>query len=289
MQLPALFASADRAADARQKLYLRLIMAEYALLLLASILSVNSAVTSREYYAGYALVFVGLICVLLYRTLKKPEQAWYLCRACAESAKTLPWRYVMRAEPFDGQDGRIAREKFIGQFRDLLRSNPELADAIAGVHHLGPQVTAEMEEIRSRPMDERIKYYLNDRVMDQLSWYARKAAWNKSRAALWTLIGVGTYVVATALVLLRVADPGALGPMWPIEPLILVAAVVLGWMQVKKFNELASAYTLTAHEISLVRDRFASVANDAELAQLVSESELAFSREHTQWVARVQR
>ena len=74
--------------------------------------------------------------------------------------------------------------------------------------------------------------------------------------------------------------------MWPIEPIIVLAASLTGWMQIKKFNELASAYTLTAFEIGIIQDRASDSMSEAEFSDFVGEAEQAFSREHTQWVAR---
>ncbi len=50
--------------------------------------------------------------------------------------------------------------------------------------------------------------------------------------------------------------------------------------------KLASAYSLTAHEIGIIESRLATDASENEWSGLVNEAELAFSREHTQWVAR---
>ncbi|RWI72075.1 MAG: SLATT domain-containing protein [Mesorhizobium sp.] len=75
-------------------------------------------------------------------------------------------------------------------------------------------------------------------------------------------------------------------PGWPTEPLIVIAASLIGWTQIKKFNELASAYTLTAHEIGLTADLITDANSDEAFSAAVNEAELAFSREHTQWVAR---
>ena len=57
-------------------------------------------------------------------------------------------------------------------------------------------------------------------------------------------------------------------------------------MQIKKFNELNSSYTLTAHEIGIIQTRLQDVEAEEEFSDFVNEAELAFSREHTQWVAR---
>ncbi|AVA15771.1 hypothetical protein C3E99_03320 [Sphingopyxis sp. MG] len=74
--------------------------------------------------------------------------------------------------------------------------------------------------------------------------------------------------------------------VWPAEPLLVAASAAIGWIQIKKFNELASAYSLTAHEIGIIQTRISDVTTESEFSEFVNESERAFSREHTQWVAR---
>ena len=96
---PALFRSADDASNNKQETYLRLIGAEYAVLLVASVLS-DSAFKGATFYLLYAFVFVLAVVLLLTRNLWKLQQDWYRCRALAESVKTLTWRYIMRAAPF---------------------------------------------------------------------------------------------------------------------------------------------------------------------------------------------
>ena len=85
---PALFRSADAASDARQRLYLNLIKAEYAFLVVAAILFMD-VFAGATFYLFYALVFLGALATFLTRALMKPEQHWYRCRALAESVKTL--------------------------------------------------------------------------------------------------------------------------------------------------------------------------------------------------------
>ena len=57
-------------------------------------------------------------------------------------------------------------------------------------------------------------------------------------------------------------------------------------MQAKRFSELASSYTLAAHEIALIREQSFLPKTETEFSLFVSDAENAFSREHTQWVAR---
>ena len=102
----------------------------------------------------------------------------------------------------------------------------------------------------------------------------------------WVIGGISAYSVAIALALLRIAFPEQ--EIWPIEPIIVVASSIVGWTQVKKFNELASSYTLTAHEIGIIQGRVNEIRSEQEFSEFVNEAEQAFSREHTQWVARQQ-
>jgi hypothetical protein len=57
-------------------------------------------------------------------------------------------------------------------------------------------------------------------------------------------------------------------------------------MQVKKFNELAAAYTVTAHETGLIKPKLEAVDSESDFSDFINDAELAFSREHTLWIAR---
>jgi SMODS and SLOG-associating 2TM effector domain 1 len=93
------------------------------------------------------------------------------------------------------------------------------------------------------------------------------------------------FICCSDLVLLvRIARPAI--PYFPVEVIAVAASSVIGWMQLKRFDELASAYGLTAHEIGIIKTRFESVNDAATLSRFVSDAENAFSREHTQWAAR---
>ena len=65
-----------------------------------------------------------------------------------------------------------------------------------------------------------------------------------------------------------------------------MAGGVLTWIQVKRFQEIATAYALTAHEIGIVRGHLAESDTNEEFSKFVKDAENAFSREHTQWVVR---
>jgi len=283
LTFPALYNSADAAAIEHQRSFLRLLRFEYGLLLVAAIFSMGLSKTPW-YFVLYAVVFIGTIICLIYRSTKKPEQDWYKCRALAESVKTSTWRYAMKTEPFLADTANDARAAFRKYLADVLASNQHIGEKIAGANSAGAQTTLEMDQIRSFGWNERRRLYLNDRIKDQRTWYSRKAVLNKRLSERWVGGSLFVYGLALVLVILHVAVPD--WPYWPIEPLIVLASIFLGWTQIKKFNELASVYTLTAHEIGLIEGKLNDVDTEKEFGNFVIEAEQAFSREHTQWVAR---
>ena len=87
---------------------------------------------------------------------------------------------------------------------------------------------------------------------------------------------------AVFMLLYRIKEPGA---SLPIEVIATAASAVLTWLQAKKHNELNSSYSLAAHEIVLIKSESTSITTDNQLSDFVVNSEAAFSREHTQWIA----
>ena len=282
---PALYRSADGSAVAAQRTYLWLIRLQYLLLTIAASISVWFG-NSPDLYIGYALVLGASTTLLLYMAVQKPEKDWYGCRALAESIKTSTWRYMMRAEPFeDAPKLSAVAEKFSDFLKAILDANSHVRDSISLRPVVGDQITKKMNEIRALSLTDRIQKYVVDRIEDQREWYVSKVKWNRRRFRVWICICVVVQATAIGLALVRIRyDPSWM--IWPTEPLLVIASSAIGWIQLKKFNELASAYNLTAHEIGILQTRIGTLDTEEKLSAFVNEAERAFSREHTQWVAR---
>jgi hypothetical protein len=82
------------------------------------------------------------------------------------------------------------------------------------------------------------------------SRYAAKAEWNKKRAKFWS-----STTIATA------------------------------WLQAKQHDNLATAYSLTALELSGVLSELDGIESEVQWAPFVGQAEEAISREHTLWRA----
>lgn len=283
---PALYKTASQLSAESQHKYLWLIRIEYVLLFFAAILSLDLS-RKPEFFIFYAFVFLISLGLLIYRNKDKPEQDWYKGRSLAESIKTSSWRYCMRAEPFEDVDNVIIqRSKFRGYLLSILEANRHIGERIPPNSAAEEQITTSMEKTRSLSLENRKQIYEVHRIREQRNWYALKASYNKKASKKWMIAGILTYILAIIFALLRIAYPEY--QIWPIEPLIVLAAAIIGWTQVKKFNELSSSYTLTAHEIGIIQGRINEIESETDFSDFVNDAEQAFSREHTQWVARQQ-
>lgn len=285
LDYPALYRSAGAASAGSQAQYLWLIRGQYTLLFIAAWVSLFADRDFR-FSLGYVIMIGGASALTAFMALKKPEKDWYGARALAESIKTSSWRYMMKAEPFQGGPGQPdSRAKFAGFLREILDANQHVRATISRRPVIGEQITQKMESIRSEALARRIAIYSDERVDDQRSWYVAKARWNRTYFRAWIVLCISVQLAALSFALFRTYQPTALA-VWPSDPLLVAASALIGWVQIKKFNELASAYSLTAHEIGIVATELLSVSTEAQFSDFVNDAERAFSREHTQWIAR---
>lgn len=282
---PALYRSADEASLDAQAWYLWLIRGQYALLIGAACIALGFG-TSPNLYIAYAAVIAASTALLMYLSVKKPENDWYACRALAESVKTSTWRYMMRAKPFaDRPSVTEVREEFAAFLRAILDANSYVRDSISRRPIMGDQITAAMDAKRALTLDMRKELYRRERIDDQRSWYVGKVRTNRRQFAIWAAACGAVQAAAILLVLLRIRYDEQ-WQFWPTEPLIVLASSVIGWTQIKKFNELSSAYSLAAHEIGIIETQIGHATSEEAFSEFVNDAERAFSREHTQWVAR---
>lgn len=281
--LPGLYQCANQASLDAQESYFSGLRWYLILLVLAAFVSYL-----RPIDAVGALVSAGLFLVtlgiLVFLRVKKPDDVWYNGRAVAESVKTISWRWMMRAEPFeDCENVEVVSKAFINDLKQILDQNRSLSHSLQSGSAVNDPISERMKEIRSLPVDERLEVYLDQRIQDQANWYWMKSRFNKRRAQQWFWASVALHSVAIMMLLYRIKDPMF---SLPVEVVATAAGAAITWLQAKKHNELNSAYALTAHEIMLAKGESASVRTEEQLSEYVVNSESAFSREHTQWVAR---
>lgn len=278
---PALYRSADDLSLKSQQHFFRALRIHLVLLVTAATLSAAS-MPHWSIAAAQLLALLGALGCSIYLFAIRPDRLWYSGRAVAESIKTITWRYVCRAEPFQGDDA-IAQKGFHQTLKQVIEQNREVCQSLTEYLD-GQQFTLVMEQMRARSLEERKATYADSRINNQLTWYAKKAAFNRrmSRYFFWMLIAVNAIAVVCAVLRMVCVDQ----PFWPTDVFVAIAASVLSWMQAKRFSELAASYALAAHEIGLIKEQSLLPDTDEKFSLFVGDAENAFSREHTQWVAR---
>lgn len=276
---PGLYQSSDKASmDSQNKYYLCL---SFYLGLLVIAAAVSFFVPVNVYGAFLsALLFLVTLGILIYLKTNKPDDIWYNGRAVAESVKTLSWKWMMRAEPFYEEDS--AEADFIADLKKVLQQNQSLSAVLNSTEGAKEPITDVMRSVRLQSYDDRKALYKSQRIDDQADWYSKKATFNRKRASSWFWLSVLLHGAAIIMLIYRVYDSSL---SLPVEIMATAASAVLTWIQAKKHNELSSSYSLAAHEIGFIKSEWQSVT-EHDFSDFVINTENAFSREHTQWIAR---
>ncbi|MFF4038962.1 DUF4231 domain-containing protein [Streptomyces sp. NPDC001816] len=285
--LPGIFKSADGISKKSQREYLRWTRGRLQLAVLAAIAGIFTASSKdgtwvEKVSATFALVsFTAALLLEVHLLRDRPEERWYHGRALAESAKTLAWRYMAVADPFPSSlPPDRAEEVLLARIQDLFR---ESSASLAGLTVGASQVTPKMRRVRGADLASRRRFYLESRVLDQQAWYEKKAKENEQKSQRWRLALVSCEIVGvivTVATLLDVSNVDAGGAV--------AAAIAAGgaWLEVKQFDNLASAYSLTAAELSFVQATGGNITDEDKWSDYVVSAEQAISREHTMWLAR---
>jgi len=282
---PGLYQSANTASLREQRIYFNGILAYVFLLVIAAFfafLSDNTPTAILKIIS--ALLFLSSLGVMIWLRVAKPDDIWYNGRAVAESVKTRAWRWMLRAEPYeDVEDIETMRKEFVKDLKAILKQNQSLIGKLGISSAVHDPITRQMISVRKLPINERLEVYKKQRITDQALWYAKKAKFNKKKSTQWFVVTVILHSIAIICLLYNIKEPTL---KLPIETIAVAASGVLTWLQAKKHNELSSSYSLTAHEIMLIKSETTRINTEAELSEYVMNCENAFSREHTQWVAR---
>jgi hypothetical protein len=281
--MPGLYQASNTASLNAQKRYYCALLNYLGLLIVASAISFAAVVSPVRAMAS-AVLFLVTLFILIALRVKRPDDTWYNGRAVAESVKTRAWRWMMRAEPYEDCDKpEDVSKQFINDLKAILIQNRNLSHALMTDAHLQAPITDVMRAVRSMSVNDRFALYMSDRVQDQANWYTNKSIFNKRRAQQWFWVSVLLHGCAIVMLLFFVQNPTL---NLPIGVVATAASAVLTWLQANKHNELSSSYSLTAHEIVLIKGQGLSIDSNDTLSAYVLNAETAFSREHTQWAAR---
>ncbi len=282
-EYPALYNAANKASIDSQSNYMLGLKWYLTLTVIAAVLSIYVR-ESREAGIIAAIIFFTALFLTIFQAFKRFDKTWYNGRAVAESVKTRTWRFIMRAEPyFDCDNISEVKKDFCADLNDILDQNKDLGEFLAHPSMKEETISKNMLQIRNWDWEERLNYYISNRINEQRNWYFIKANQNKRLAFYWF---IGLVVIQSLVIIFLLLEIGYELYFLPTAALIVLGNSVLSWMQIKRYQDLTTSYSLTAHEIGILKSQSFQVTGEKTLSDFVKDAENAFSREHTQWVAR---
>lgn len=284
---PILYRIADKFSLLGQRKFLILFRWEQNVLLAGAIVSLfplDDPNYGRQLATLAAFFFAAAIVITVAIKLRKHEEKWYLGRAIAESIKTLSWRFIMNGEPFSPENSpETVSLRFSSILNEIYTETGTSIGLTLEEQHNAFQPTKQMMEMRALPFGSRKELYVESRIKAQLDWYNTKTRYNNRKENQFFYVLILCQAVALLYSLILIKNPLIFNAV----PLITaIASGLISWTKVKQFKELAQAYATTAQEISLILHQAYQIAEDHALRIFVSDSESAFSREHTLWLAR---
>lgn len=287
-QLPALYLAASKASQEAQKWYLRLIIGNLIFLVTSTLLSsINYSFEpiKSALIIVASLLLVSSIVLTVIIKLVRLEKDWYGGRAMAESVKTLAWRYITGATPYNITlpKSKIDR-RFSDGLTETLKERKFLSGALGGRLSMQPQITDKMRWARTLSVSDRKHIYVLNRIENQRQWYGGSAEKNRDMERNSFIAIVVSELLALGGLLIIVKLPNFI--FNPVGFFATVATSILAWLQVKQYQELSQSYGLAAQELGVILEESKSVKSDKELSEFVLNSENAISREHTMWIAR---
>lgn len=279
--LPALYRASNKISLAAQTEFFWIFGANLILLAVAVVLSVFYISDIRYIYFQVVVLFLSFGCTLLIG-FRSPQKIWYGGRALAESVKTLTWRYMVKAEPFNINDD-AAIQLFVTKLKKIVKTNREITKKSVELTN-DKEITDLMLSMRKKNLNDRMEFYIKNRINDQLAWYQKKSKFNEINARAFFAIICLMGVFAIGFSIARVSYPTT--EHWPTDIFIGIIASLMGWNQAKQFRELSTSYAQTAYEIKLIKEQSLLIKTEKDFSVFVGDAENGFSREHTQWVAR---
>ena len=280
---PTLHAAASKASARLKRRTLGLVRLELGLAALAAGGGLRAVKVSGVDATAWVslLAFIGMLGAVSYRQLAKPEQAWLLARAQAESVKTLTWRHAVGGNPFPiGPQPAGGEAMFVGRLRDLVSFIGQRGLTLEPVE--GDLVPTEIAALRHAELAGRKAAYETERLRPQIDWYRTNAKLAGQLADRWNIVAVGGAILGVLLGAARVAG------LFSADALGLCATlfgVSIAWSQTNQFVANANAYAVTHAELQLALASLPFVGAD-EWAAFVAGAEDMISREHRMWLAR---
>lgn len=168
--------------------------------------------------------------------------------------------------------------------KKIVDMNHEFKKHITACFSCNDQLPESLIKVRSLSFNERLEYYYENRILDQKKWYKDKSQINHQKSKLFFGALILLSIIISLFLFLGIDKTN--NHNYPVEVLLSMLSIIFTWVQTKKYKELNKSYALASYEIGFISSQKGNLKTEDQLSDFVSNTENAFSREHTQWIAR---
>ncbi len=284
---PSLYQSSDQAAIQMQRKCFRFRLWYLIFLILASGVGSISSMIPNDYtiwlYVSMVIILLTGFVINLVSHVLKYDEKWFNCRAIAESVKTATWRYMMKSDPF--KEDNLSGQEFTSKISEIRDHKQYVLKALVPYQDSEIELISNaMRNIREMNMADQRDFYVKFRLIDQKTWYTKKASSNNKAENYWFGISIAMQLFAIGLAIVQIAVTNV--PINFVPILMTCAAAAVGWSQMKRHSELSQSYSIAAQELDELQTLSSNVTLEPEFCQFVNDVEYAISREHTMWCVR---
>lgn len=279
---PHIFRVLDIGAIRTQRLFFRLLILDVLLLILipASIL-LTSFLNSDTIFRSVPiiLIFVVFSLNLAWPTTELVKN-WQTLRSAAESVKKECIIYSVGCPPYHKENEQEAKEKLIGKIDKILESVNKKFEYLPSNESSNLYFTESERKIRSSNFEERVDYYLKNRLEEQIDWYREKSNRNNSSDSTYKKLMILFLIVSAIVVIYTSVCQYGL-----IEAVDVMVAVILGlqtYGNARRFSELAITYNNTLFQLETHKES-EKIDVEEKFCDFINKIEETISREHSVW------
>lgn len=283
---PALYRCSNAASNSCQRWYMIAVKSHLGLLAATGLIACwnpSSEEWERVVSIGIALTMFLALLVGLVLKMGGLDDAWFRARAFAENTKNAAWRFMMTPKPADQIDIEREEREFLEELQQIRGRFPQVERYLSQHQDDAHEITEMMRQVRAYTTTDRLAFFKEHRLQDQINWYMRKAKTNSKSEQQWFIAIIAADGLAVIFAVVRLLVNVEYNPTGGIAAL---AACLLAWTQTKRFSDLANTYGVASRDLNGLKTRADHVHTEEELRDFVMEVDVAISREHRLWVER---
>ncbi|QEC44483.1 SLATT domain-containing protein [Pseudobacter ginsenosidimutans] len=286
---PATYEKYNALAKLHKQYYHNILKSQLITLLVISLLSSIpdpdiQGMKLIQYLILFLIIFYMCLMIMQFRSNYMPK--WQKSRFLAESTLSEAWFFAFGFDIYENAEQ--AKEAFLKRIKYIKAElkMPEIGivfdtqvESIRSV--LNNEFSAWIIDTQSKSMQDKIDFYITNRVENQIKYYSRRAELNSRNSTLYFYTGLVFNVIGITLAILSIG--GSVPAYTYIALFTTLSAAFLSWTQTKQHEEVSIKSSVAIDELSSAKDELLILKDTNNLTRVRSkiyEIEKLISREH---------